>query len=275
MVSPQIYVGEIAWRAVEALNMQCVLRLLRTPGILYDLKTGDALVDRQRAVVATRFLLETKADVLVTIDSDILFEPDDVLTIAEQAVTHDIVAGLYMTRSAGRCIPTSHLLPDTPISLDDPDPQPIKWAASGFTAYHRRVFERLTETMPICHEKQPEMRFFPFYTPFPYDDEENGVIYLSEDWALSERARAAGFGVYLNAAVRLSHLGVYPYGRDDLIRQDVPDGSMTVTRLGGPGARYRAELTPAGLKDNPSPFDEPLIPNRAERRRQARELARV
>ena len=265
-----IYVGVCAWRSVEALHQKCVLQLLKTPGIIYDLKDGDALIDRQRAIVATRFLLETKADVLVTIDSDILFEPQDVLTIAEQAMSHDIVAGLYVTRSSQRCIPTSHFMAEQPIVLGTPGLQPIKWAASGFTAYHRRVFEALAEYLPLCHPKE-SWRFYPFYTPFAYEDEEAGMIYLSEDWALAQRAREKGFGCYLSQSVTVRHLGMYPYSTDDLLRQvPNPNSPMKVTRQRGEGARYVVEI-----EDPIHNFPEgPLIPpmmNRAERRRMERE----
>ena len=278
MSTPSIYVGSCAWRALEAFHVQCVQRLLQTPGIIYDMKVGDALVDRARSILATRFLMESEADVLVTIDSDILFKPADVHLIAEQAREYDIVAGLYWTRSNSRCIPTSHFLPDHPITLGTTEPQPIKWAASGFTAYRRGVFEELAKDLPLCHP-DADWKFYPFYTPFPYDDDEAGLIYLSEDWALAERARAKGFGNYLSPSVQLQHLGVYPFSHETALQSDLPEGRITVTRRRGEGAVYHVALEP-DLFQNPelslvNRFPKgTLIPqNRSERRRMEREKA--
>lgn len=267
MTDLRVYVGSIAWRSLEAPHVKCVHELLRSPNLIYDVKWGDALVDRARAIVATRFLRETDADVLVTIDSDIIFNPRDVWQIAAQAVSHDIVAGLYVTRSNTRCIPASHFWPDQPVDMaDDPTPVPLRWAAGGFVATHRRVFERLAADLPLCHASQP-YAFYPFYQPFAFDDAESGdTLYLSEDWAFCERARQAGFGVYANPAVRLEHLGVYPYRPEDMTIAQPPTMELVVTRQPGVGSQYHVAYP------DPSPV---VRLDRAARRRAERDAKRT
>jgi hypothetical protein len=182
---------------------------------MYQPLPNDALVERARSIIATRFL-GSSADVLLTVDDDIIFTPGEALQLCEQAVTHDLVVGIYVTRSRGRCKPTSFFLPDHPVEFgDDPTPVPIRWGASGFMAIHRRVFERLAPDLPLCHEGTP-LAHHPFYLPFVVNDDLGKPIMLSEDWALTQRAREAGFGVYCNPALRIRHLGLYDYGLEDM-----------------------------------------------------------
>ena len=216
-------------------------RMLRYP-VTYAPAWNDALLCRARSKTATHFLLNSDADVHVSIDSDIVFDPSSVLQISEQAVEYDMVAGLYVTRAAGSlCRPTSLFETDVPIEFGtDPTPVPIKWAATGFLATHRRVFERLAKDLPLCHRNE-HWRFFPFYQPFwvPSERDPEDFLYTSEDFALSERARRAGFQVYLNPAVRLLHLGQYPFRLEDLGQSETPAEPVRLTYQ--VDARYKIE----------------------------------
>jgi hypothetical protein len=213
---PRVYLGSAYGRYLEPDHLQSLIRMLRYP-VMFAPTWNDALLCRARSKTATHFLTETDYDVHVSIDSDIVFDPASVLQIAQQA--HDtggIVAGLYVTRAGGAlCRPTSIFETDVPIEFGtDPTPVPVKWAATGFMATPRIVFETLARDMPLCHPNE-FWKFFPLYMPLIVDGE-NGPEYLSEDFSLCERARRAGFQVYLNPAVRLLHLGQYPFSISDL-----------------------------------------------------------
>lgn len=227
----KICVATICWRDVHAEHMKCVNQLFRHANLSYRLQNGDALIERSRAVIATHFLRETDADVLVTIDSDVLFASSSVLKIAAQAMDHDIVAGLYMTRG-NPVRPASMIEEGVTVDLTGlTDLVPIRYAATGFMATHRRVFEKLAKDMPLCHPKD-EWRFYPFYTPYVANDDDGDPILLSEDYAFSERARLAGFGVYANPAIRLVHIGEYKYRTED-IGLKIPDETpLSITRHG-------------------------------------------
>src|SRR5437868_3171926 len=43
-------------------------------------------------------------------------------------------------------------------------PMEIKWAG-GFLAYHRSVFEKMAETMPLLHQNDTITAFWPFFMP--------------------------------------------------------------------------------------------------------------
>lgn len=209
--------------------------------LYYRAMRGDALIERTRARAATHFLQDTSYDVLLQVDDDIGFSPADAVQVAAQAQEHDIVCGVYLTRHRTAGVPTSYLEPERTYHFynGDPTPQPIRWGGGGFMAVHRRVFERLAGDLPLCHPGE-ELAHYPFYQTMVVGDPVGGQpILLSEDWALCERARAAGFGVWANCQVRLTHFGATAFTLEDLLtapteRQQLdverkPNGDLTTT----------------------------------------------
>lgn len=236
----KIYLGSIAWRSYEAAFVKSLVQLIKAyPQVAFLPHVGDALVERARSVVATHFLEMTDADVLLTIDSDISFKPEDAIRICEQAMKADIVVGAYACRSSAIPKPSSHLWTE-PVEFDSQAKLvPVKWGATGFMAAHRRVFERLASRpdMTICDVLHP-WHFRPFYLPFIYDDPDGGHVLLSEDYAFCERARQEGFEVWLDPTVRLGHIGDYMYRLEDMVQKPLPAGPMRLTRT---GLVYKAE----------------------------------
>ena len=211
----KLWYGSSVGRSFHPDNVTDLIRLFTCGRPIYWRPvSGDALIERSRSISATRFL-KSDAEVMLSIDTDIRFDHHAALQICDQAVTHDIVVGAYTTRSPMRSFVTSEVYAHQPIEFaTDPTPVPIKWGATGFMAVHRRVYERLAESLPLCHEGE-WLEHYPFYLPFVVD-EDGKPIMLSEDYALCERARQAGFGVFLNPAVRLGHIGDYCYRLEDM-----------------------------------------------------------
>lgn len=236
------------WRAREEANVLALHNLFTHPE--FEMSSplfNDADISRARSRGATHFLERSDADVALWCDSDIDFRDEDALTICRQAMDErtSIVAGIYPTRSASQAIPASRLLRDRPYEFtNDPTPQPIRWAAGGFVAVHRRVYARLAKEDPemgVLHASDPVLRMRPFYQPGPGTDEDGNAIWLSEDWAFCERARKVGYPSYANCAVELVHVGAYRYSLRNLFGQPTiarpirftrrPDGNL-VERTG-------------------------------------------
>lgn len=177
---------------------------------------GDALIDRARSRVASYFLLDRTEDVLLFIDDDIVFEPADAIKLIDCVVNGADVAGAnYLQKGT---------LEKTYVPFDgqsvtfskDAKPVEVEAVSSGFMAIHRRVFEKLSKTVPLCHPGT--LNFYPFFQPYP--TEKNGRwIYLSEDWALCTKARDAGFKIFLDPSIYLGHKGEYVYNFADKVRQ--------------------------------------------------------
>lgn len=232
----KVLVASIAWRQFEAPNVLSLFNLMTHEETRWHPTLGDALIERSRSRAATYFLEQSDADVLLTVDSDIDFRDEDAIRLAKQAMEWSSVAGIYVTRSQGRAIPTTRLLADVRYEFgSNPTPQPVQWPAGGFWAVHRRVFEaveanRDDPAMVTCHPKHPELRLVPFYLPFLHTDEDGDPILLSEDWAFAERARRVGYQHYANCAIRLGHWGARRFTMEDLYSTEPSPSPLAVTR---------------------------------------------
>ncbi len=212
----------------------------------YQPKFNDALLCRARATVAMHFLEQTQAEVLLMVDGDVVFDTDAAIRVCEAALTYDIVGGQYVTRTRGKmCFPTSVAFDGDRIYYgNDATPHPVKWVSGGFVATHRRVFERLARRVdcPVLHASEA-WRFRPFYTPFWMDRGDGELIYLSEDWAMVERAKQEGFTAYIDPSVRLQHMGQHPFRLEDLLQEMLPTQPIYLTRE--PNGSYEIEVPAA------------------------------
>jgi hypothetical protein len=232
----KVFIGNIYGRNVEPFHWQA-LDALRSAKQQQDLGIrvrfqphwNDVDVARARSVTATSFLLDTDFDVHVSIDGDILFEPWQVAQVAKQAVEYDMVGGLYITRSRAEPRPTTIFRPGETITFGaDPTPKPVRWLAGGFIATHRRVFERLASELPLLHPEEP-WRFAPFYAQFWIDGPRGHQIWMSEDYALCERATQAGFTPHVAPNIRLYHLGLHAHRLEDCIQRPMTEREVAVT----------------------------------------------
>jgi hypothetical protein len=211
-----------------------LIPLLRMPEFSWKPQHGDALVERARSINATWFLNNTDCDVHLSIDSDITFLAEDAKKICEQAMTHDIVCGLYVTRAGNqRPFPTSFIESDIEVTMgmEKDELHPVKWGATGFMATHRRVFEKLSEGLPLLHKSNGERAFYPFYQTMIVDHNDEKIL-LSEDYAFCQRAKDAGFGVWFNPGVRLGHIGQYPYRMEDMAMEVIEPQPLVIRREG-------------------------------------------
>lgn len=230
----KIFLGSTVYRTVEVPHHMAMLQLQEfctRNGI--DLEVGvvrgDALVSRSRSIAASAFL-RSDADVLLSIDADIRFQPVDAIALCQKALEKKIIGALYMTRNL-------HTQPALMLGEGEvtfaPDAQPVEvpFASTGFMAVTREPFERLAEGLPLCHESWGASAFWPFYMPYVIEWPGDGHMYLSEDWAFCQRAKDAGFKIWLDPSIRLSHHGDYAYELEDLLRPPKPSAvPLSLTR---------------------------------------------
>jgi len=208
------YLSVCVWRELEAQTALNIFKTgsLKEPKFVWSVQPEDALISRSRCAQATRFL-ENKAwgDVFLSVDSDILFKPEDAaLIVKDVADGLDICGGFYVTRSQVEpAHPAIRLVPNQRVVIGQGEPIPLIYGSTGFLAVHRRVFEKLAETMELC--RSGPRYFYPFYMPYVYKGE-----YLSEDWAFCQRAKDIGFKVWLEPKIRLGHLGYKSYAVEEI-----------------------------------------------------------
>ena len=168
---------------------------------------------------------------------------------------YDIVGGVYVRRSQNETTPATWYMNEVPvIHAFDHTPVAVKWAATGFLAVHRRVFEKLSENLRLLHARQP-WAFYNFYGCTEYEDEELGEpILLSEDYAFCQRAKDAGFQIYIDPAVRIGHLGSYVYRLEDMAQKPLEAQPLRLTRTSS--YAWRVEGIDPGNKTATSPLSK-------------------
>jgi hypothetical protein len=196
----------------ETDTMQTLIMCLHDPespvGAIQYLH-GDSLVTRARNKIVKRFL-ESKMQFLLFIDSDILFDPKQIIRLR----SHDkfIVGGAYLKKK----------LPYAPVCNskigEEGDLDIVREAGTGFLMIHRDVFEDIRTMYPehsYTNEGDEEKGTY-------YDWFRVGVKngrYLSEDYYFCQLAGEAGFNVYYDSAVLVRHVGraVYPFKDEELL----------------------------------------------------------
>ena len=185
----------------------CMNLMASRPDWHMNVESGDALISRVRSIAASRWLREYPDDeAFLMIDDDFQLTPDDAEAIIDLAIAkRGIAAGVTPLRSG-------HYTAIVPLTGEremwlapDVEPFEIKWAG-GALAYHRSVFEKLTETLPLLHKGDTIPAFWPFFMPLIHTLADGRQIYLSEDYAMHERARQLGFKVWVQPAAQIGHL---------------------------------------------------------------------
>lgn len=267
---PDVYCAPSIWRDIDVRTMTSIMAAIHnnpTPGerVVWEPLWNDALIARSRSVLATKFIEDhPECDVMVIIDSDVVFEPDDFWKIVEGArETRSIYGGVYVTRSTKPHV-ASRFLPNTRIDIAySPQRRPVEleYLATGFWAMHRDVllamidgeFKDADGTHKMHYARhgagQP---FWPFFATFTIEERPDLFHYLSEDWAICERARQLGFKIWMDQSIILAHMGWYPFTVADMSRGDTDPG------LPSTGTDY-VEVEAAGPR-----WDDPILDSLVE-----------
>jgi GT2 family glycosyltransferase len=144
-----------------------------------------------------RDFLSTEAEALLMVDTDMIFEPDDLRRL--MSIDAPIAAGAYMFNLEQ--LDAAMNIPDIgPTSLlADPlpdEPGEVDFAGTGFMLIKREVFEAIGE------------KWFNHLTidaPAAEGEDHEGW-WLWEDWSFCERARNAGYKIMLDPRTRLGHV---------------------------------------------------------------------
>lgn len=190
-----------------------------SPRMIVKFKQGDALIQRSRNIVASRFLDNKMLDVLLFIDDDIIFDPESAIKVARLVYDKglDVVAGAYVKKQANDNHFNIKTLDDQPLTFGKNGAcEEVMMASTGFMAIHRRVLEAIAKTKPLCHPN--DMRFYNFFPTGEKQLEDGSWIFLSEDWGFCNEARNNGFKIWVDCSSKLTHAGRYLYTWDDIFR---------------------------------------------------------
>jgi len=170
---------------------------------------GDSLVTRARNKIVKNFL-DSKMQFLMFIDSDILFESKQIVSLRNR--DRYIVGGAYLKKK----------LPYAPVCNskigEEGDLDIVREAGTGFLMIHREVFEDIKKRWPEhTYKNEGDEEVGEYYDWFRVGVYEGR--YLSEDYYFCRLATEVGYNVYYDSAVLVRHVGraVYPFKDEDLL----------------------------------------------------------
>lgn len=188
---------------------------LRTSGIDHGLITlaNESLVTKARSRIVNFFMNNTEYERIMFIDSDIGFEPNDVLKLL--TYKKDIVCGAYPMKG----IPLRYNYNVSEPKVQENDLVKIENIGFGFASIHRKVFQN------ILHKYGEELKYYPAVDNSSYPPTEKeyhnsyhyflelkkNMSYLPEDFSFFERARSVGYDAWLDTTIRLAHVGSHVY----------------------------------------------------------------
>lgn len=217
-------------QSVLALQAACQARGIE---LKVELRGGDALIPRARAILAAQFLA-SKATHLLFVDADIGFRSEDVFRLLD--ARRDVVGGVYPAKSIDwdkvrkaaqgglkdlmaasvayvvRFIPT----PNNSVEVDDNGFGPVAYLGGGFLLLSRKAVAEVSAAHPELNALMGDI-LGPgggkATAPLIFDtlvEPETGEL-LSEDYAFCRRWRDLGGQVFADFRTRLTHVGHSAY----------------------------------------------------------------
>lgn len=183
-------------------------------------------IDFARSQMVSQFL-ELGYDEILWVDSDIVFDPNDVEKIRSHKLP--IVCGIYPKRGPERDLNVG-LIPDTNLIAFGEIGGLIEvlWCGAGFLYTQRHVYEDIKQilSLPDCMTSNGK-KFSPYFLPFTTPNGDRPHAYLCDDRAFCARARLCGHKIYADTTIRLKHVGKYEYSWEDLDGDRQRFASMT------------------------------------------------
>jgi hypothetical protein len=223
--------------AASLLQLEKRLKAYRNLNLKVLFKDGDALITRARASLVAQFLDDPAATHLLFIDSDIGFEPEQVLRLIQSGA--DMCAAVYpikrldwdkvrATMAADRPNPAAAALKYV-FEVDDPNAVTekggfvkVRYAGTGFLMIRRGALERMCDRYPQLQYRRDHSidagisshhRFALFECMIGDDG-----TYLSEDFAFCKRWTDMGGEIWADLDSKLNHVGPMAF-RGDLSSQ--------------------------------------------------------
>ena len=160
-------------------------------------------IGRARSRIATRFLATNDSNILIFLDTDVGFKPDDITKLVKAVEKgYDIVAGGYIMRDGN----TFAIRTWEPLKLDGKIHE-VEYVSTGFLAISRKALEQIRDKLelPLLHANTPDAHCYPFFEA-GRDLTGKHDFFMSEDWDFCNKATEAGFKIYWHTGVLVGHL---------------------------------------------------------------------
>ena len=189
-------------------------KLLVRSGIPHGLLTqaNSSLITHGRSKCANFFINNTDHEYLFFLDSDIGFNPEDVLKLLSH--NEPIVSGTYPMKT----IPIRYCVDVLQPEERKGDLLKVGGNGMGFVMIHRNVFTDIAKKFPyLKYTPATKDSNYPpteaeVHNSYHYFHEEKvGDAFKSEDQSFFHRARMLGYDVWLDTTIRLAHVGSHVF----------------------------------------------------------------
>ena len=164
------------------------------------LMTGNCHIDDGRNYCIRNFLEGNCSD-LIFVDSDVMFDPDDIVTLALSK--RDVCAGVYPKKDEEETFPVQFIGGDIYSSADGMFE--VAGVCSGFLKISRYALECLDKTVP--HHLGQKETVFRKLIPIIFERSLHNHNRLGGDYEFCRKWRAVGGKIYVDPEMTFGHIG--------------------------------------------------------------------
>jgi hypothetical protein len=173
---------------------------------------GCSVVSRARNLLVKDFLESDSTD-LMFIDADINFDPQDIFRLLAWVSEPNIgiAAGIPCARKVEKTYIVTLDEENNQLTMNGMGLVRAKRVATAFMMIKREVLEKLVKDNPQWHywDDKTERTLS---AVFDFQVKDNS--YVGEDYLFCDRARDAGFEVWVDPTIKLGHMGTIEYEGD-------------------------------------------------------------
>lgn len=205
------YDGKININTAFNLAQLCALAGQHGISVVFGHLSGCSIITVARNALVNKFLASDCTDLLF-IDADVIATADDILRLLAQSSDKDIAAGLYPRRAIDKNFFVDIPHDEEGNMIFDGSMLKVNRIGTGFMMIKRYVLEKLIADHPEWkYETKPE-EGSEAYAVFDFANV-NGK-YTGEDYLFCDRAREAGFEVWVDVEISLPHVGQEEFKRN-------------------------------------------------------------
>lgn len=206
---------DVPWEVANSLVATGLFMRKINPAIELEVVwiTNCSIVEKARDIQVDVFLKDPKNDVLFFLDSDIVFNPKDLLRLVGHTKKHPIVGAAYPQKKYPIEFPLQFKENEDGIAPDkkdvDADGLLDVWAMGlGFTAVKRIVLEKLSEQADRI-EYAPSV-----VIPHIFHSSTPKRVFRGEDFTFYNKCRDLGYFSKLDVTIQLGHVGSHVYHKN-------------------------------------------------------------
>ena len=197
--------GNVNAHYTASLVRTMTLLLQRGVRAQVEFEVGNSLIADARNKLVAKFLASAATD-LVFIDSDISWQPEDLVKLVAQP--QPVVAGVYQRKSRAKIDFTVKFGPT--IAMDASRLMEAERVGTGFLRLRRDCLQAMVAANPGLKLKNPTQPGDPnFYALF--DTTIVDGQFIGEDFSFCDRWRALGGKVFIDPSIALAHHGAAVY----------------------------------------------------------------